>query len=350
MKLLVTIAGLSMLMYTGSVKMNAASLDDAGSAEAVGYYNKAVQYKQVKNYSEAIKQMDLAVSEDPANVQYKKEQADLNYLKRDFFKAIPQFEDLVAKEKGNKVYLASLIEMTFLMRQFDKTIKYADLLGKKDVSESNDLSQWVGKTYYNQERYTKALEYFLPLSAKKQDAKLFYDIAQCYMELDQYKKSVEFYEKALTVRYDKTWENELALVYTTAGMDAKAVDRFRNVIAKSNSSNYSNYFNLGNTFFGMNQLDSALVYFKKAQEVNPDSYELLTMLMHTYYKKKDIRGAQAAIDDVLKANPDNANAYYLLGKLYFDNGSKDKGEKYFEKAFQLDPSLRSLKVEKIVMQ
>jgi tetratricopeptide (TPR) repeat protein len=210
----------------------------------------------------------------------------------------------------------------------------------------------VGKTYYNQERYTKALEFFLPLSQKKQDAKLYYDIAQCYMEMDQYKKCAEYYEKALTVRYDKTWENELALVYTTAGLDGKAIERFRNVIAKSNngSSNYSNYFNMGNTFFGMNQYDSALVYFKKAQEVNPESYELLTMLMHTYYKMKDVRSAQAAIDDVLKANPDNANAYYLLGKLYFDNGSKEKGEKYFEKAFQLDPTLRYLKVEKIVMQ
>jgi len=55
-----------------------------------------------------------------------------------------------------------------------------------------------------------------------------------------------------------------------------------------------------------------------------------------YLKLKDYRKAIDDLSMVVKYNPDNAKAYYLRGKLYYEHGDYVKGE--YKKAIEKSSS------------
>ncbi|MCK5486388.1 MAG: tetratricopeptide repeat protein [Desulfobacterales bacterium] len=88
-----------------------------------------------------------------------------------------------------------------------------------------------------------------------------------------------------------------------------------------------------------NNYSSALDYFQKAIESEPDNIDYLTELATTHYKLKNYDEAIKGYEKIVRLNPDNISCYNRIGNIYWIKKDFERAEFYFKKAIELDPSL-----------
>lgn len=138
-------------------------------------------------------------------------------------------------------------------------------------------------------------------------------LGNCYNYLQQYEKSVTYYEKALEL--DPGYEeaiNNLGITYRNAGR-----------------------------FYGeeMGDLNKALEYLEKAYSMRPNEYETLRLLGVAYGIRGEAQKAIFYFNEALKQQPDDANALFNLGTAYLNAGEVEQGNFYHQKARAIDPDV-----------
>lgn len=138
-------------------------------------------------------------------------------------------------------------------------------------------------------------------------------LGNCYNYLQQYEKSVTYYEKALDL--DPGYEeaiNNLGITYRNAGR-----------------------------YFGEEQgnLPKALEYLEKAYSMRPNEYETLRLLGVAYGIRGDAQKAIFYFNEALKQNPEDANAMFNLGTAYLNAGEVELGNEYHQRARLKDPNV-----------
>lgn len=130
-------------------------------------------------------------------------------------------------------------------------------------------------------------------------------------------------------------------------------------------------FSLESYFDG--NLDEAIEYQKKANEINPQDAEIASTLVNLYFKKRNYEPVSKVLDTALKANennisllldksdlykieknksaqlntllkaykinPNNPNVLLALGNFYFENKDYENAKKYFETLSIVDDSM-----------
>lgn len=127
-----------------------------------------------------------------------------------------------------------------------------------------------------------------------------------YFRLREYDESLKNYEEALKLNpFTSVTYGNMGIIYFQKGDLNKALELYKKAIELD--PNYDDgYFNLGSTYGMMRQYDLALENFKKCIDIRPD-YAL---------------------------------AYYYLGMTYDNLNQPSEGQKYKDKAYELDPSLK----------
>lgn len=95
------------------------------------------------------------------------------------------------------------------------------------------------------------------------------------------------------------------------------------------------YINLGDTL-------SALEILQEAYAKYPDTVTIIANLANTYIELKQIDEGIAFMETVVENNPNIAESYYWLGRLYINKEeveSIDKAIESYKKATELDPSI-----------
>jgi len=95
----------------------------------------------------------------------------------------------------------------------------------------------------------------------------------------------------------------------------------------------------GRKSFKQNNYSSALDYFKKAVESEPNNIDYLTELAITHYKLKNYNEAIKSYEKIISLNPNNVSCYNRIGNIYWIKKDFERAEFYFRKAVELDPNL-----------
>jgi len=104
-----------------------------------------------------------------------------------------------------------------------------------------------------------------------------------------------------------------------------------------NDPNY--WINMAYTLTTQNRPDSAIKYYEKALELDPDNVVALGNLGNIYSQKGDFVNAKKYLEYVTRRYPDLVEGWINLGVQYGEEGNQlDKEIKCFEKALELDPS------------
>lgn len=82
---------------------------------------------------------------------------------------------------------------------------------------------------------------------------------------------------------------------------------------------------------------SALDYLHKGQSIFDDNMDLLNMEIDILTKQKKLNELKQKLETAVEANPDNEAFHAVLGNLYDKTGEKDKAEKEYLKALELNP-------------
>jgi tetratricopeptide (TPR) repeat protein len=99
------------------------------------------------------------------------------------------------------------------------------------------------------------------------------------------------------------------------------------------------YTILGNLYLDWDKYDSAILYHKKALQIDSTYGSALVNLGIVYRKLSEYDSAQACYEKAKKYDPENPELYTSLGALYIFRGEAELGIKNLEHAIRLDPDL-----------
>ena len=115
---------------------------------------------------------------------------------------------------------------------------------------------------------------------------------------------------------------------------------------KRNPANYSvsknspeGNYQTGMKFIDQNNHSSALDYFKKAVESDPDNINYLTELAVTHYRLKNYHESIKIYKEIINLDESNTSLYNNTGNIYWIIKDIERAEYYFKKAIELDANL-----------
>ena len=186
--------------------------------------------------------------------------------------------------------------------------------------------------------------------------KLYSFYGSTALRADDFKTALESYEKAMPIYKGTGEDEELAIIYYSAGFSAhflgdtaKAIEYYQKSISP-NMKNRNIYINLAMLYLSTNQIDKALDVTQKGRKVLPDDQDLLITEANIYMHDGRSADANKLLSEAAKKDPDNSQLQYAIGinydKMYRDTTiSEDMKESSFDacvasykRAVEIDPN------------
>jgi tetratricopeptide (TPR) repeat protein len=188
-----------------------------------------------------------------------------------------------------------------------------------------------------------------------------YNLGQLYSNLENTEKAEEFARKAIQQKKDFLEAYDLVgNIHFKKGQYKEALKEFSRVIEIS-KDDAQGYYNLGCTYWALKDLNNAENAWKKAVEYEmpapkrkmekrfeqdgwgftvivrwkPVAYRAFIALGSLYETKGLIKDAIKEYDRAVKREPENPEAYFELGRIYFNRKSWKEAKFYLEKHINL---------------
>lgn len=149
------------------------------------------------------------------------------------------------------------------------------------------------------------------------------------------------FEKAIIVlndfvninpEYEPSWHN-LGILYDRKGELEKAIECYKKAI-NLNSGCSSVHFHYGIILYQIGEFEKSRKQFIKARRIKPKEQEYWLWEARSLYSLNKRDKSLKIIQDLLDSNPENPNAWYVLGLL--ENNS-EKQLDYYKKVLEIDP-------------
>lgn len=95
-------------------------------------------------------------------------------------------------------------------------------------------------------------------------------------------------------------------------------------------------FNLGNYYFGQQELDQALTHYKKAADLAPNYSQAYNILGYCYRQKSDYANSEQAFKKYIELIPNDPNPYDSYAELLLKMGRYDESIAQYRKALSID--------------
>jgi len=195
----------------------------------------------------------------------------------------------------------------------------------KSYPENSAASYMMAKIYLSQDRLKEAELY--AEKAQKLDEKnkyYFLLLAHVYEKEQNYNEAIKVYKKLIeTVSGTEDYYYELAVIYLrNKDMDnaLKTYTKIDEVFGKSLEVTRQKQ----QLYLKMNKTQDAIDEGYSLINAFPDETEYKLMQAEFLYTVNKSKEAQQLLDTVLKINPDNAYARYILANIYKSQGNTEK--------------------------
>jgi len=334
----------SILLTILSFGVALATFSQADSADF--FYQKALMEKQAGRKLEVWKNLDKAHKYNPDNKVIVSELADVLMGLNKYGQAREMYQKLEQMGDHSPALYKQLLNLSFNTKRFDDAIVYADKLKKADPNEK--VGYFLGKIYYDRDDYGEAIKYLQ--AAEKEDAKnaeIPYLIARSYADMMNYKLSIPYFEKAITIAPDKSnWIYELGLIYYAMNADKESLKYILLAGERGYKKDNDYMENLGVAYLNVGNLTEGMTILKEILLKKPSDLNILNMVAEAYYYSGKFQEAIDYWDKVLTYDKTNAQSLYMIGMSYQKKGEKEKGVALCDKAIEMDPGLAVYKQKK----
>jgi serine/threonine protein kinase/lipopolysaccharide biosynthesis regulator YciM len=192
-----------------------------------------------------------------------------------------------------------------------------------------NLLRWDGK--YSQARpyYQKALD-IMPGNSEALQA-----IGTIYANQKDYSRAIEFYKKAADSDPEPFFKYSayvhLGTVYQNIKKDYKTAERYFNQAIALNPTRVWAQIRLGALFIVSNQPDNAIDNFNKILSIESNNAIALSGLAYSYYIKNEIDTAIVFLKKAVDTRPHLAVPYYVYGLICQKRGENRKALENYEK-------------------
>jgi tetratricopeptide (TPR) repeat protein len=198
------------LKQPNDVLLYAAKLKQADPSEKVSYYLGKVYYDQ-ENYGEAIKALNAAEKEDPANAEVPymiaRSYADmLNYKQ-----SIPYFQKAISLDTSKAYWVYEMALIYYAMNDTKNTLKFMLEAGNKGLPKSNDYMENLGIAYLDVGDLENGIRIMSEiLKRKPSDINILNMIAEAYYYRGKFSEAMDYWDKIL--EYDKKNASALYMI------------------------------------------------------------------------------------------------------------------------------------------
>ena len=195
------------LKQNEDVLLYADKLKTADPSEKVLYYVGKVHY-DMDNYGDAIKYLNRAAEEDPAN-------ADIPYMiahsysdMMNYKLAIPYFKKAIELKPTESYWIYELGLICYAMNADKDALKYMLEAGEKGLKRDNDYLENLGIAYLNVGNLDEGVKILNEILIKRpSDMNILNMVAEAYYYKAKFDQAIEYWDRVL--EYDK--ENASAL-------------------------------------------------------------------------------------------------------------------------------------------
>jgi len=182
------------------------------------------------------------------------------------------------------------------------------------LSDSSKEILLQGNALFEQKKFVEALPLYQAFSDKYPSLyKIRLNLANCYMELQEYDKAIAEYQKVLD------------------GLDGEAADK------KDNKLTAQVFSGIGDAYMRQNKFKEAEQYFKKSIDIDPGdpalAYNVAEIMMQAGNADEAIRYYEMAI----RIKPDWPKFYLKLGYAWLNKGNTQKAVESFTKFVEISP-------------
>ena len=131
----------------------------------------------------------------------------------------------------------------------------------------------------------------------------------------------------------------MGFVYYYGGRVSKAIAVWEKVekMGWLQGADYENYYyNIGQAYVDVKNYPKAITTLKKSLEINPGAIVTIIVLGEAYYRSLMYKEAIQQFEKALKIEETNIYALRFLGTTYLKMGDKAKGQKYLQRAKELE--------------
>ncbi|MBW2020866.1 MAG: tetratricopeptide repeat protein [Deltaproteobacteria bacterium] len=213
----------------------------------------------------------------------------------------------------------------------------AHLAERKSKAEA---SRRLGEGYLGEGNATAALKELLKAEKLyEKDAFLQNDLGLAYFAKKEFDLAIAHFKKALAIKPDYPEAlNNMGTVYLRLKQWDDAIECFNR--AHANLLYTTPHFalsNLGEAYRGKKDYRRAIVFYKKALEINPRFPEAHRGLGLTYIATGNYKGAVSSLEKAVQYAPYLAPAYYDLGRARARQYDTEKAISAFKKVVELVP-------------
>lgn len=225
------------------------------------------------------------------------------------------------------------------LKEFDKAV---DALKKANKLDKDDAEVWtmLAGIYYDHEKGKEAENAFKrALKLNDADANSWFGLGMIYWDLfDDEKKAEKAIERALLLDY-----NNVGFLGVQGGIK-KQLEKYQEAVElfeKALKIDENNTFLISELVkvyaYNLNEEKKAISVLKSFLQHQKDNWELLTLLGELYIMNENYDDAKRVISEVLKSDPNNYEAWKLLGVIYHE-GFQDpiQAEKAYQTAIDLN--------------
>jgi len=188
----------NMRQYPDAIKY-AGLVKQANPAEKVAFYVGKAHYDN-ENYGEAIKQLNVAMQEDPSNAEapymIARAFADMNNFKQ----ATPYFEKAIALQPDNARWMYELGLIYYAIPDDKNSLKYLLMAGEKGLKRDNEYLENLAIAYLNNKQYDKGMDILKEsLSRRPSDMNLLGMMAEASYDAKKYDDAIGYWDQVLTL-------------------------------------------------------------------------------------------------------------------------------------------------------
>lgn len=212
---------------------------------------------------------------------------------------------------------------------FNKALEINPYYAKAFSNIGEIYSYYEGKL----DRSTLFLQKAIELDSYMVDAMGF--IAKNYSAQGDYKKAIEYLEKAISISPNYPWLYFLLSdVYKSMGETQKSQEVYEKAMSLFlvSGEDYIYHYNRGIEHKNAGKIDLAAQEYEKSIELQPDFTDPYINLSRIYEKKYGTNKSIEVLKRGLKEDPESLLLYDELGYIYMDNGDLDNALAIFQGA------------------
>jgi tetratricopeptide (TPR) repeat protein len=232
--------------------------------------HKAIAYRELGDYNEAINVIDKALDMESCNSGIYICKGNTYFEMRNYVKAIDLYDKAIEFDGRNSHAFAKKAECFRVMGNLREAEKYYDTANNLNPNDFYILFN-KGNIHFEMKEYQQGLEcYNKAIKIDPNKHETYYNKGNTLRYMKKFEDAIEAYDRA--IEGDGTRAN----YYNNKGITLKSLRQYDEAIEcfkKANlldSVNRSTYINLGNTFTEIGKCDEAIKYYDECLKIHPD--------------------------------------------------------------------------------